>query len=173
MKTLAFILTLAVASTALATPPKWQDEANAETCAASWEERLADFRAAIPAQQRYMKAYNRVMPWFYEHCRWLSELEVAIRKLDDTASFVCDTKKGRPKELTSDFALEHQGPEHASIFIEYFEANRLCQDFDAAERVSLLFGQFDSEAEQARVILTGMCWHVSSANCDKARPFLQ
>jgi hypothetical protein len=88
---------LGLVSSARATPPKWQNEANAETCASSWEERLADFRSAVPTWQRYNTDYERVMPWFDEHCRWLSDLEIAIRKIDDSAAFVCDTNKGRPR----------------------------------------------------------------------------
>lgn len=149
--------------------PHWTGEASEQTCADSFPERLADFRAAVPAHQQYMAEYNRAMPWFHEHCRWLTDLEIAIRKIDDAAAFVCDTQKGRPAGLTSEFALDHNAPAGLSIFIDHSASNRVCAEFDAKDRVMLFATSFDSQAVQARVIIEGMCWQVSSAKCDQGR----
>lgn len=97
-----------------------------EKCAASFRARLAETRAAIKAQAQYMKEYNRAMPWFNEHCRVLSPLEIAIRKLDDPNSFVCDTSKGRPAGLTTRFVIEHASPMTISGFQEHSADSMFC-----------------------------------------------
>jgi hypothetical protein len=50
------------------------------------------------------------MAWFEAHCRFLTEIEIVVRKLDDLNSFVCDTTKGRPKGLTTQFVMENASP---------------------------------------------------------------
>lgn len=171
---LAVLLACSVAARADAPPLiKWQNEATAETCAATFPERLADFRQGIVQHQQYMTVHDRIMPWWTEHCRWLTDREIAIRQIDDPNAFVCDTQKGRPKGLTSEMVLDYQSPQDAAIFIDYSDEDRWCEAFDvAAGRVSLRLGQWESPAEQARIILTGMCWQVTSAKCDKARAAL-
>jgi len=163
---------LLVVARAGAEPPKWQNEATAATCAESFPERLADFREGVVAQQRYMAEYNRVIPWFQEHCRWLSTREIAIRKLDDPAAFVCDTRRGRPKELSSEFALSHDSPRDIATFIEHSEVNRWCGPFDRASRISLELAQAEQPEVEARIVLEVMCWHVESPKCDRARAAL-
>lgn len=165
-------ITLLAATTANADPPKWQNEANADTCSESFPARLADFRQSVVAQQRYMREYERVMPWFDEHCRWLSELEIAIRKIDDPAAFVCDTRKGRPKGLTSEFALDHQGPRTVENFVDDAAANTWCHLYDAASAVTLNLGYAEPPINEPRVIMEAMCWHVEGAKCDRVRAAL-
>jgi len=50
------------------------------------------------------------MPWYLEHCRALSPLEIAIRKIDDPWAFVCEKAPGRPAGLTPKFVREHNDP---------------------------------------------------------------
>ncbi len=78
-------------------------------CPASFPERLADAQRAIPLSRQLQAEAARVVPWFDAHCRFLSALERAIRKLDDDLSFVCDTTVGRPKGLTGKRYLELSG----------------------------------------------------------------
>lgn len=173
MRTTVLIAMLASTSTALAEVPRWSNEANAETCAASFPERLADFRQAIPAFEEYRADYDRVMPWFYEHCRWLTDLEIAIRKIDDAAAFVCDTRKGRPRGLTAEFALDHSYPVNSPVlFVEHREPNDWCSAFDAQDRVSLAMSQFDAPLNTLRIVVEGMCWRVESKRCAQQRAAL-
>lgn len=172
LRTLTALSVLLAASSALAEPPKWPNEANAETCAESFPVRLADFRSAASQHQRYMAEYNRVMPWFDEHCRWLTELEIAIRKIDDPAAFVCDTQKGRPKGLTTQVALEHNVEVDLVIMVQFSHANTWCAEHDAGGRVSLALSQAKSEFENTEIKIEGMCFEVSSAKCDSARTAL-
>src|SRR4051794_39675383 len=97
-----------VAAPALAEPPA--------ECRASYPERLADAQQAIAQQAGYMAEWERVMPWFEAHCRPLTDLERAIRKIDDPGAFVCDTKKGRPRELTTAFVAAHSSPADVVLF---------------------------------------------------------
>lgn len=108
-----------------------------ETCVASFPARISETRAAVTTQRAYMKEYSKAMPWFDAHCRLLSELEIAIRKLNDPASFVCDTAKGRPPALTPKFVREHANPASISDFQPSLEMNRMCAADDPVVLVDL------------------------------------
>lgn len=148
--------------------PQWPNEANAASCSASFNERLDDAREAIAENQEYMKVYDRFMPWFKEHCRFLTELEIAVRKLDDSNAFVCDTGKGRPAGMTSQIVADHQFPTTAKLHQEYREASLWCEPFDAAERISLVLRDSDPRTTIVRQ-LEVTCWKVESEDCAKAR----
>lgn len=131
MRTIAVLLVLLVSGAAMAQPPSLS-EANEQTCAASWPERAEDFRNGLIAAKRYKREYERAMPWFHEHCRVLSEIEIVVRKLDDEWSFVCDTQKGRPKGLTTEYVADHQSTPSPTMFVEYLNNDAWCEPFDAA-----------------------------------------
>jgi len=98
-----FVAVATLANAAGAEPP--------EQCAASFHARHVETRKATAAQSTYMAEYNRAMPWFNEHCRFLSELERVARKLDDPNAFVCDpAATGRPAGLTHAFVDAHLAP---------------------------------------------------------------
>lgn len=57
-----------------------------EECAESYASRLEDAKRAISDLDAYLLEYAKARPaieWFEAHCRFLSELEIAVRKLDD------------------------------------------------------------------------------------------
>lgn len=179
MRQLFLIAVLLTASSASAQMPKWQNEANAITCAESFPERLEDAQQAVVRQQKEAAVYDRVMPWFNEHCRWLTDLEIAIRKIDDANAFVCDTSKGRPKGLTADLVLDHQARETTQAFQHFFNESLWCEAFDMAERsVTLVMREtyepsVHTDKEVGRRIFAievgVMCWHDESEKCSKAR----
>lgn len=100
-----------------------------EKCSASFNARLAEARAAIASKQAYDKELKK-MDWWSEHCRFLSPLEIGIRKLDDPNSFVCDTQKGRPPGLTTKFVLEHGVGLGYEQWQTHSEENLACQSHD-------------------------------------------
>jgi len=178
MRQLLLIAVLLTASHAAAEPPQYANEANALTCAESFPERLQDARDAIMRWQQEAAEYERIMPWWNEHCRWLSDLEIAIRKIDDANAFVCDTKKGRPKGLTADLVLDHQQRPTAQNFQKHFQPSYLCESFDTAERVSIVMRDSYDPArhttkEQIREVVAlevrVMCFQVENEKCTKAR----
>ena len=181
MRHLILLIPLAIltfASSAAATPPDSPSEANAQTCAQSFPERLQDARDAIERAATEAQEYDKVMPWWNEHCRWLTDLEIAIRKIDDPNAFVCDTKKGRPKGLTSDFVLDHQQRATAQPKQKFFASSFLCEPFDVAERVSIVMRDSYDPArqttrEQKIAVLTleisVMCFQVETARCAELR----
>jgi hypothetical protein len=119
-------------------------------CAASFPERLADAKAAV---REHVRQETRIKPdatreakldWFDAHCRFLSPLEIAIRKLDDPNSFVCDTSKGRPKGLTTQSGsglgfLASGKNERQKLRGD----SALCSDSDKAARINVYLGGFD------------------------------
>lgn len=142
---------------------EWSPKLAAE-CAASFPERHADAVSAISQHTTYMAEYKRVMPWFDQNCRHLTELERAIRKIDDPAAFVCRTQKGRPRELTSQFVLEHSQPADVVIFQDRFHDNDVCERYDAAARISLVLRDPPPERK-----LAVYCYQSTSAQCDRVR----
>jgi hypothetical protein len=164
----ALLLTLLLMAFTLgdASAEEWSQPI-ADQCAASFPERHADAISAITLQSRYMAEWKRVMPWFDQNCRVLSELERAIRKIDDPAAFVCRTQKGRPKELTSQFVLDHSQPADIVIFQDRYHDDDVCELYDQAERTSLVLR--DAPPGQ---VLAAYCYGSTSPKCDKARAVL-
>jgi len=84
-------------------------------CADTFAQRLQTVRAQIKEWAREAAAQaawerspqGKAVAFFSQHCRFLSPLEIAIRKLDDPMSFVCDPSAGpKPKALTTKVLAE-------------------------------------------------------------------
>jgi hypothetical protein len=106
------------------------------------------------------------MPWFNAHCRVLEEIEIVARHLDDPWSFVCDTERGRPRELTPRFVEQHQALADVHVFETHAAENDRCRAFDATERVALsLRGDEPRAIEELEV----MCFQSERASCARAR----
>jgi hypothetical protein len=87
----------------------YADRPQKPSCA-DWKQRAAMVRKAVALQLVHNREYRRAMPWFYRHCRFLTEQELEVRKANDPTTFVCDTMKGRPAGLTPKFVREHRAP---------------------------------------------------------------
>ncbi len=150
-----------------------REAAKASECAQSWPARLADAKQAIVAAGRAQadKTAATKLAWFDQHCRFLNPLEIAIRKLDDPNSFVCDTQKGRPAGLTSAFVLEHQGLALGD-FQELLADDRICEPFDAAERMSLVMNDSDVDAASVGQRLAVICYGDDRPRCVQGRAAL-
>ena len=156
----ALLATLLITAFALdAHAEEWKPDL-AQQCAASFPERHADAISAINQQAAYTAERDRVMPWFDANCRPLTELERAIRKIDDPAAFVCRTSKGRPKELTSDFLLQHASPVDVVHFQDRYHDNDECEPYDRAARVSLVLRE-PTAAQKLAVY----CFQSTSPKC--------
>ena len=147
--------------------PRPESVTHAAWCATSFPERLRDARSAYAHVAAYMKEWQKGMPWFDEHCRYLSELEIAVRKLDDPNAFVCDPKaKGRPTILTAAYVASHSNPIEVWQEQEYLRIDDLCEPHDvAAERPALAI----RDSEDAERVLPVLCWEKTSPSCDKFR----
>lgn len=158
-----------------AEPPRWENEVNAGACAESYPERIADVRRARAEHAAYMAEHKRLAVWFNEHCRFLSELEIAIRKLDDELSFVCDTQKGRPKGLTGAAVAPYLVPTTIVIHMEWSHSDVVCEPHDvSAGRPSLNLHEpvSDDKREAAAYtvrLLEALCWQIEGKECDAAR----
>jgi hypothetical protein len=93
-------------------------------CEETFPARLAAAKADVKewfkeddAYRKYLRSpQGKAMTFFSEHCRFLSQLEIAIRKLDDPLSFVCDPHAGpKPKALTTRVIAESGGNVGPSI----------------------------------------------------------
>jgi hypothetical protein len=113
--------------------PEWA-QPPAKKCAASFDDRLTETAQAIPAARKHHAEYRRVMPWFYANCRILTELERAVRKLDDENAFVCKPAKGRPKELTQQFVDDHLDDNTILDFQDHASEDMSCSGRDVAAR---------------------------------------
>lgn len=179
MRKSALVAMLLSAAPAAAQMPEYEVQATPQACAATYELRLQDARQGIEARDRYIAERTKLLPmfeWFREHCRYLTPLEIAIRKLDDENAFVCDTKKGRPKELTPEIVGEYADPASGIAFVEHYRTNSLCEALDvAAGRPSLVtFGAEPSDPleKRQRASLRDidiLCWKVESEKCTKLR----
>lgn len=146
-----------------------------DKCAATFPERLADAKRAWAEHTKAMLAYEKSgaakrLEWFDAHCRILSKLEVAIRKLDDLNSFVCDPKaKGRPKGLTSTSLEEILAQPPALSELQGFrDENYRCLDKDKAERVGLVLHTLLTPIEQGEIA----CYGDERPMCVKARELI-
>jgi hypothetical protein len=87
----------------------YADQPGKPSCA-DWKQRAAMGRKAVAIELVHNREYRRAMPWFYQHCRFLTEQELEVRKANDPTTFVCDTMRGRPAGLTPKFVREHRAP---------------------------------------------------------------
>lgn len=87
-------------------------------CADTFPARLAAAKTEViewfkadAAYRKYLRSpEGKALTFFNEHCRLLSPLEIAIRKLDDPLSFVCDPSAGpKPKALTTRLLVKNGG----------------------------------------------------------------
>lgn len=134
MKTFAAVALLFAANTASA-----DDDAS---CAASFPARLVDAQHAVIERDEFLVEYGKARPaveWFEANCRFLNELEIAARKVDEPLAFVCDPKaKGRPKSLTAELVQAYSTiPTVSSYQNRYGEDNR-CEASDRATRIPLV-----------------------------------
>lgn len=133
MKLLALLGLLTVVGTVRA------DDAE---CAATFPVRLADAQHAVLEHEAFMVEYEKARPaveWFEAHCRFLNELELAARKVDDPNAFVCDAKaKGRPKNLTAELVMTYATIPSSSSYQEHWGPDNRCEASDRAARIRLV-----------------------------------
>lgn len=166
-------LVLVVLVALVAAPAVAQSPAAAE-CAATFPARLVDAKQAVTAFEGNMQRYQKAKPaleWFEAHCHFLSELELAVRKLDDPNAFVCDPKaKGRPKGLTAELDLEFSVEPNVGAFQadQHHDLNNRCSELDQAVRIGLVFGS-GTERDQVAHRLLVVCFGDDRPACAKAR----
>jgi hypothetical protein len=145
------------------TPPSPPDE-----CASTFEARLADAKRGLALYKAHMREYEKARPaleWFEAHCRFLNELELAIRKLDDPNAFVCDPGAGkRPKGLTSELVITYSTLPSQMTFQERQGENHMCERKDARDRIALTFHDL-TEIE----IIEVLCYADERPACVQAR----
>jgi hypothetical protein len=82
-------------------------------------------------QVAYMRAYNRVMPWYKANCGLMPEIDRIVHNVKDKYAFICDSRvRGRPAELTSKFLSEHQSALPVSAFQPHAAENTQCAPHD-------------------------------------------
>jgi hypothetical protein len=136
-------------------------------CARSFPARLADAKAAVAAHAAHQKRYEAARPaveWFEAHCRFLTELERAVRQADDPAAFVCDPKApGRPASLNRTIVQYAVQPTIGQWQKRHGE-NHLCLEQDRRERIGLVFAAL-TDIERLELL----CWDDPRERCVKAR----
>lgn len=114
----------------------------ADECSETFPARLKDAQHAVLKRDSFLDEYAKartVLEWFEAHCRFLTERELAARKLDDPLSFVCDAKaKGRPKNLTAELVMTYSTIPPTSAYQEHFGADVRCEASDRATRIQLM-----------------------------------
>lgn len=128
---------VALVALLFALPALAQDE-----CAETFPARLVDAQHAVIERDAWLAEYEKAKPaveWFEAHCRFLDELEIVVRKLDDPLSFVCDKKaKGRPKGLTAELVLTYSTVPTVSSYQKQFGPDNTCAESDRATRLGLV-----------------------------------
>lgn len=140
-----------------------------QECAESFPARLADAKTGLALYNTYMRDFEKARPaiaWFEAHCRFLTDLEVAIRKIDDANAFVCDpSARGKPKGLTSALVLSYSTEPTTMTFQTRQGDNHVCAAADErAGRISLAFGPLTRMQ-----IVELLCYQDERASCVKAR----
>ncbi|HKO90620.1 MAG TPA: hypothetical protein VJU61_05685 [Polyangiaceae bacterium] len=159
------------------------DAGLAAECARSFDDRAKsaqrDYRAwlqeraeARAEQKAFEKAGGpKLVEFFDNHCRFLSDLERAIRKIDEPNAIVCN--KPKPKGLTLDIvaygSVEYSEPR---LHIAGDAANRRCQASDTAERFSLVFNPDGQDAESLIASQSLLCYADDRPSCKKAMPLV-
>lgn len=144
-----------------------------DACAESFPARLADAKQALVQFEAFHQDYQKAKPaleWFEAHCRFLEELERVVRKVNDPNAFVCDTQKGRPKELTAELVLNYSTIPNVGAFQadQHHDLNNRCAERDQAARIGLVFGA-GSELDQVAHRLLVACYGDARPACVKAR----
>jgi hypothetical protein len=151
-----------------------QDQYRAELvhrCAESFPERLVDAKRALRRYEAERAEYKKSgiaqkAEWMAEHCRPLSDLEIAIRKTDDPMAFVCDPHaKGRPS------ALLFEAPEPPSLLaLQGFHVeNEVCRGVDTTERVALGMTGDETDRVDVMIRLEVICYDDARPACIAAR----
>lgn len=165
----AFVLFAFAVPTAHAEPlPGAVSPLEAE-CEASYPERLADAKNGLALYRNFLAEYEKVKPvveWFEAHCRFLNELELAARRLDDPNAYVCDpSARGKPGSLTANMILTYSVLPSETSFQTRQSDNHYCSAVDTrAGRMSLTFGEL-TDLE----IIEILCYQDDRPSCLKAR----
>ncbi len=149
-------------------PATTRAQATAESCAASFPARLDDARQAVIQFRQFTQGYSRSMPWFNEHCRLLEDAERIARHEDDPFAFVCDTRRGRPRELTTRYVAQYAGAiPTIAVLIHSSAETRACVPFDGRDRIPLLPESIENSVTMQLLVL---CWgRDDNANCEGSR----
>jgi hypothetical protein len=146
---------------------------HAASCEASFPERLRDTQAKIRRWHAEQVAYDQwakspkgqAYQFYMDHCRQLNGLEIAVRRLDDLNSFVCDQPK--PKILTARLLMESPGLVADGTVGN--NDNIECRALDQQSRVSLVVSNATDELENAIAQGLILCFQDSSPVCDDIR----
>jgi hypothetical protein len=130
-----------------------------------WLRETAEARAQ---RQAFEKANGpKLVEFFDAHCRFLNDLETAIRQLDDPNTIVCNATK--PKGLTVEIVaygtVEQAAPR---LHIAGDSDNRRCEASDTAERFSLVFDPDGQDAETLIAKQSLLCYADDRPSCTKA-----
>jgi hypothetical protein len=141
-------------------------------CEETFPARLAAAKADVnawfkedDAYQKYLRSpQGKAMTFFSEHCRFLNQLEIAIRKLDDPLSFVCDPHAGpKPKALTTRLIAETGGNVGTSLH-GTDSSNAQCSSEDP---IDLSFSSdFENKESSAKAYLV-FCYDDPREACQK------
>lgn len=142
-------------------------------CSASFPARVQDAKRALEQWNAEHAAYVEARPlaeYFEAHCRFLSALERAARKLDDANAFVCEG--ATPKGLTAELVLRHSVEPSIAVYQAHAAANNRCLELDRRARVGLVFTGAEDLADVAHR-LTVMCYGDERPSCAKAHAALE
>jgi hypothetical protein len=121
------IVTVTVGVASAEPSPEAATPAADAQCGTSFQVRLVEAQQAILAQEAYMRAYDRVMPWYKANCGLLPEIDRIVHNVKDKYAFTCDSRvRGRPAELSIKFLTEHQAPLPVSAFQAHAAENAQC-----------------------------------------------
>lgn len=142
----------------------------AQDCHATYAARLADAKRAVVARDAYVDEHRAeyvAAAWFQLHCRFLTDLEITVRKLDDPNAFVCEKAKGKPKNLTAGLVANFGSTPLVSEFQNqaFFGPNHACMEQDSTQGAALV-GLDEMTPIQK---LEFLCLGNGSETCTKAR----
>jgi hypothetical protein len=141
-------------------------------CEETFPTRLEEAKANVKtwvkendAHQKYLQTpRGKALAFFNQHCRFLNKLEIAIRKLDDQWSFVCDANAGpKPKLLTTRLVAEH-GTDILTNTEKTDWRNAECSDKDPIDLA--VSSDFDDKENGARAYLV-LCYEDPRPACQK------
>jgi hypothetical protein len=175
-----FGLICGIAALLVAAQATADDAGGAAECARSFPDRAhsaqRDYRdwlretAEARAQKQAFEKANgpKLVEFFDAHCRFLNDLETAVRQLDDPNTIVCNAPK--PKGLTVEIiaygTVEQDEPR---LHIAAGDSdNRRCQASDTAERFSLVFDPAGQDAWTLIATQSLLCYGDGSPRCTKA-----
>jgi hypothetical protein len=139
-----------------------------ETFPTRLEAAKTDVKAWLKENDAYQKLLHspqgKAITFFSEHCRFLSKLEIAIRKLDDPLSFVCDPQAGpKPRALTTHLIAE-TGGSIGTILRGTDSSNAQCSSEDPIDLS--VSSDFDDKENSAKVYLI-FCYDDPREGCKK------